>query len=191
MTTTQQPITDFFKSKRKRLITDYFKPKRLSENLSFYTPSRDYRESRRYLKMRKHIYDAHQTRKGYYYCATGDYSEYHVYSVINRPLLSKGKKIIIPEGACVARAIVDSNSSLEHISVEPLFQRQGIGKNLIRFINKHDTQFHVYAGIENNSRYRLTQEGAALIRSCEEAGILDEEQVILNFVPQSPGVNLL
>lgn len=84
---------------------------------------------------------------------------------------------------------IDSDSALTHVSVDSLFQKQGIGTQLIRFINKHAPQFHVYAGVEHNSRYRLTQEGAALIQSCQRKGILDEEQVILNIVPTSPSTH--
>lgn len=75
-------------------------------------------------------------------------------------------------------------------NVKSLFQRQGIGKNLIRFINKHDTQCHVYANVENNSRYRLNHGDAALIYACQCSGTLDDEQIILNFVPSSPSVTL-
>ncbi len=42
------------------------------------------------------------------------------------------------------------------------------------------------ATYEHNSRYRLTEEGAALIRACENSGILNDEQVILSTVPCSP-----
>jgi hypothetical protein len=85
----------------------------------------------------------------------------------------------------VQYATVDSNSALTHIHVGENFRRQGNGKQLIRFINKHDTQFHVFAGVEYNSRYRLTEEGAALICTCQRAGILADDQVILD-VPSSP-----
>ena len=69
-------------------------------------------------------------------------------------------------------------------------QHQGIGTQLIRFINSHAQQFHVCAGIEHNSRYRLTQEGAAIIQSYQRKGILDDERVILNVVPMSPGASI-
>lgn len=192
MTKSQRFITDFFKSKKsQRLITDYYKPSALiqpkEEMKSYrYKSVIDYQQSRRYLQKYKHLVDAAQTKNGYYFCAQANYTEYSVHTTIDRLLIVNNEKILVSRGACVATAMVDSDSALEHVSVENLFRRQGIGKNLIRFINKHDTQFHVFGGVEHNSRYRLTEEGAALIQSCQRAGILDEEQVILSFVPNSP-----
>ena len=190
MTTSQCLITHFFKSKKKELITDYFKPVNAppvkTEKLHFYKPKIDYKKSRDYLKKHRHLYNASTTKNGYCYCASSDFSEYAVYTTHDHVMRFHDQDIFIARGARVAEAKTDSDSALEHISVNERFRRQGIGKNLIRFINKHDQQFHVYAGVEHNSRYRLTEEGAALIRACEDSGILNEEQVILSTVPCSP-----
>ena len=193
----QTLISDFFKPKPatvskpkpKLLITDYFKPEPKAckkARLFKYNPKDHYSKSRRYMNNNRGQYDACSARKGYFYCATNNFTEYQVYLIGDHLLTVNDKKALVPMGTLVAEATVDDDSALEHISVESTFRRQGIGRNLIRFINKHDTQFHVYAGTEENSRYRLTEEGAVLIRDCEKRGILKTEQVILNYVPPSP-----
>jgi len=188
----QRLIIHFFKTKKKNLITNYFKPVNVSatqvktEKLPFYKPKIDYKKSRHYLKKHQYRYDASATRNGYCYCASGNFSEYTVYTTHDRVMRIKDQNIFIPSGSLVAEAKIDSDSALEHISVDERFRRQGIGKNLIRFISKHDMQFHVYAGVEHNSRYRLTEEGAALVHACQHFGILEDEQVILSTVPCSP-----
>lgn len=188
MSKQQRLITDFFKPKLKKsqtLITDFFKPE-IEKKISHYSVTRDYRQSYRYFKKHKAASDAIRTHRGYCYRATGDFNEYNVYTTYDRFVLSQGKKIFVSAGTHIATASIDSDSALTHVSVISLFQKQGIGTQLIRFINTHAPQFHVYAGVEHNSRYRLTQEGAALIQSCQKKGILEEEQVILNMVPMSP-----
>ena len=189
----QKLITNFFKSKRKKqqFITDYFKPKlwtetNAHEKLSTYKPRSDYKKSRIYLQNHRHMYDAASTQGGYFFCASSNFCEYHVHTTIDKVVNANGQDAFVPKGTCVATAIVDSDSSLEHISVEALFRRQGIGKKLIRFINKHDSQFHVFTGIEHNSRYRLTEDGAALVHACQRAGIIQYDQIIEATVPQSP-----
>ena len=189
--TAQRFITDFFKPKRKQFITDYFKPKNacaISQySRSFqYNPTVDYQQSRAFLQKRRSSCDAIMTRNGYCFCATANFSDYAVYTTTDRLMIIAGKKHLIQKGTCIATAKIDNDSALEHIQVSPLFRRQGIGKKLIRFINQRAPQFHVFAGIEHNSRYRLTDEGALLIKSCQKAGILSDEQVILNMVPPSP-----
>lgn len=189
--TAQRFITDFFKPKRKQLITDYFKPKNTSAvpqhgRLFPYNPNVDYKQSRAFLQKRKSSCDAIMTRNGYCFCATANFSDYAVYTTTDRLMIIAGKKHLVPKGMCIATAKIDNDSALEHIQVSPLFRRQGIGKKLIRFIDQRAPQFHVFAGIEHNSRYRLTDEGVLLIRSCQKAGILSDEQVILNMVPPSP-----
>ena len=188
MTKAQPLITDFFKPKNQKsqkLITDFFRPS--TENkMGHYSAVRDYAKSYRYFKKYKPISDAIRTYCGYCYRATGDFSEYNVYTAFDKFVIHQNKKFFIKAGTPIAIASIDSESALTHISVDSLFQKQGIGTQLIRFIHKHAPQFHVYAGIEHNSRYRLTHEGAALIQSCQRKGILDDEQVILNMVPTSP-----
>lgn len=181
----QQLITKFFKPKPKKqqFITDYFEPKSWEPKQDYkkpspYKPQTDYQKSRNYLQKHRHMYDAASTQGGYFFCASANFCEYHVYTTIDRVVRSNDQDTFIQKGTCIATAIIDDNSSLEHISVEALFRRQGIGKKLIRFINKHDTQFHVFTGIEHNSRYRLTEEGAALIHACQHAGIIQYEQII-------------
>ncbi len=190
MIASQRLMTHFFKPSKKGLITDYFKPleptKIKTEKSSFYKPKVDYKKSREYLKKHRHLYNASKTKNGYCYCASSDFTEYAVYTTHDRFVRFRDQEIFITRGTRIAEAKTDSDSALEHISVDERFRRQGIGKNLIRFINKHDQQFHVYAGVEYNSRYRLTEEGAALIRACEDSGILNNEQVILGTVPCSP-----
>ena len=190
MTKSQRLITDFFKSNPKgsqKLITDFFKPS-FENKLHHYSPTRDYPKSYKYLKKHKLSSDAIRLYQGYCYRATGDFTEYNVYTTFDRADRHQGRNIFIKAGTHVATASIDSDSALTHISVESFFQKQGIGTQLIRFIHKHAPQFHVYAGIEYNSRYRLTQEGAVLIQSCQRKGILDYEQVILNIVPTSPSI---
>ena len=190
MITSQRLITQFFKIKKKNLITDYFKsvnePQVKTEKLHFYKPATDYKKARHYLNKHRHLYNASTTKNGYCYCASSDFTEYAAYTTHDRFIRFRDQEIFIARGTRVAEAKTDSDSALEHISVDERFRRQGIGKYLIRFINKHDQQFHVYAGVEHNSRYRLTEEGAALIRACENSGILNDEQVILSTVPCSP-----
>ncbi len=190
MTKAQRLITDFFKSKNQKsqkLITDFFKSSP-EKKMNHYSAVRDYAKSYRYFKKFKSTSDAIRTYCGYCYRATGDFYEYNVYTTFDKFMIHHGKKIFIPAETHIATASIDSDSALTHVSVDLLFQKQGIGTQLIRFINKCAPQFHVYAGIEHNSRYRLTQEGAALIQSCQRKSILDEEQVILNMVPTSPSI---
>ena len=141
-----------------------------------------YQRSRHYLNKHRQHADAAATRDGYFFCATNNFREYSVETIIDRLIVG----VIVPAGTSVATATIDDDSALENIAVEAGFRRQGVGKHLIHFINKHDKQFHVYAGTEHNSRYRLTQEGAALIRACQREGVLDDEDVILGSVPPSP-----
>lgn len=183
---------------QQRLITDFFKPasairhspivvvkKERDVKTRLYQHRRDYQRSRVFLNKHRHSYDAAITHHGYFFCASSNFTEYHVYTTADQVMVLNNSKKYIPSFTQVAHAKVDSDSALEHISVETAFQRQGIGKALIRFINKCDRQFYIYSGTEHNSRYRLTCEGAALIRACQQKGILSEEQVILG-VPESP-----
>ena len=191
MSVSQKLISDFFKPKQKRFITDYFKYASADHAIKkrkdiAYLPAKDYKLAREFFKKRRYLYDAVATRQGYCFCASANFCEYQVYTVNDRCVKNKNEKVFMPAGSLVASATVDNDSALTHISVETAFRRQGIGKQLIRFINKHDTQFHVYAGVAHNSRYRLTEEGAALIHACQSSGILDDEQVIPSTVPCSP-----
>ena len=169
--TTRRFITDFFKPKRKQLITDYFKPKNASavpqhgRSCQQYKPNVDYQQSRAFLQKHRSSCDAIITHNGYCFCATANFSDYAVYTTKDRLMIIAGKKHLIQKGTCIATAKIDNDSALEHIQVSPLFRRQGIGKKLIRFIDQRAPQFHVFAGVENNSRYRLT-EAVLNIESC-------------------------
>lgn len=185
-------MTTLFKSKKQKqlLMTDCYKSKSQNKNsaASFYKPAYDYKETRRFLNNHRNRYEAVITKKGYCYRASGDFSDFQVVTTKDGYQCINEKEIFIPAGTEIARAIVDENSALEHISVESLFRRQGIGKTLILFINKHVPKFVVFGGTEHNSRYRLTEEGAALIHACERAKILKYDQIIESTVPPSPSI---
>lgn len=189
MSKTQRFITDFFNAQprhSKRLITDFFKPTKITERTYYYSPKTDYAQSHRYLMQHKPGADAIQTRGGYCYRTTNQFSEYCVYTTMDTFVINKGKKEFVKKGTKIATASIDDNSALTHITVETAYQRKGIGTELIRYINKCAPKFHVFAGTAHNSRYRLTEEGAILIQGCQQKGILDNEQVILDRVPMSP-----
>lgn len=184
MIKSQSLITKFFKSKEKsskvviKNDTNTFQKLRLFP----YNHKIDYPKSRCFRSKVKEHKDAVRTYKGYCYSTTNNFREYEVHTIGDH--LLEGH--FLPEGTKIASATVDDDSTLESIFVAKKFRRQGIGKNLIHFIKKCDTQFHVYAGTEHNSRYRLTEEGAALIHACQCDGILEDSQVIMGFVPKSP-----
>ncbi len=197
MKQTQTLMTDYLRPKRKRLITDFFKPIKTSRLAK--TPSKnrssplnrqtDYKQASEYLSQHRKHYDKAKTHLGYFYGASNDYSEFCVYTTRNMCRCDGNREIFVGAGTKIANATIDSDSGLEHIYVEAAFRRQGIGKQLIRFINKCAPQLHIFAGTEHNSRYRLTNEGAALIQACERDGILKHEQVNIDQVPPSPSIH--
>jgi GNAT superfamily N-acetyltransferase len=166
-------------------ITKYFKPLQLGdENNLSHLCNVDYVSSHpRFLGRRN--YDRMTPKLGFYFCALNNFQDYQVFTAKGCYIL-RGKKVIIAKGTLVAHAKVDEESALEDISVDDKFRRKGIGKALIRFINKLDSQFFVYGGTYCNSRYRLTEEGAALIQACEQSKILKHDQIIEFTVPSSP-----
>lgn len=92
----------------------------------------------------------------------------------------------------IAELEIDSDYWLEHIHVDAKYQKKGIGSKLIEYANKfalreggleYGIAICVSTGV--NTRYRLTDEGVALINSCIRKKILLEDQVF-NSVPQSP-----
>ncbi len=69
---------------------------------------------------------------------------------------------------------------LQHINVDPDYQRQGIGTNLIRAIIKGHTETLLipYTAESNDLALYLTIEGAALINFCKRKGLIEESQCI-------------
>lgn len=182
----QRLITDFFKQANSIVNSPVVVVKKEHDfKKRLYQHRRNYHQSRAFLNKHRHRYDSAITHRGYFFCASANFTEYHVYTTADQVIFVNDLKKHVPSNTLVAHAKVDSDSALEHISVDEAFRRQGIGTALIRFIYKCDKQFYVYSGTEHNSRYRLTCEGAALIRACQQKGILSEEQVILG-VPESP-----
>ena len=108
----------------------------------------------------KHIYDKSHSWKGYSFIATNNFREYSVKTMTARN--HRDLDFLIPAGFTVANATVDDDSALTHLEVHQLFQRLGIGRELLRFIKNSDKQFIIYGGTSNNSRYRLTAEGAGV-----------------------------
>lgn len=194
-------MTDFYlsrkaaKKKRQTLITEHyqsgvctlFKVKMESQKKHHHHRCiLSSRGAQSFYQKHKHPYDAASIRKGYFFCASRNFSEYAVYTTKDQFVFKDSQKKFISTGTCIATAIIDDDSALEHINVETAFQHQGIGRRLIQFITKHAPQFYVFTGVEHNSRYRLTEEGAALIKSCQRKKILQHDQVIETTVPQSP-----
>ena len=142
-----------------------------------------YKDSRRFLEKQKHT-DFKAIWKGFAFVATNNFSEWTVKTSYLRNDYRAEK--IYEDGHTVGTATIDENSALVHIQIDDPFRRMGLATKLISFINKTCPQFHVYAGVQNNSRYRLTEEGAKLINACQRKNILDDEKVILNTVPPSP-----
>lgn len=126
--------------------------------------------------------DKYQVWRAYLFLATNNFSEYTIVTAIPRDVMGK----IYEPCDKIGEASVDENSALTHIEIKEPFRQQGLGSELIDFIRKACPQFHVFAGNQHNSRYRLTDEGAILIASCRRRGILKDRQVILNYVPDSP-----
>lgn len=187
MSKSQSLITAFFYPKQKLLIPDdssnesSFRTKK-KQYISLYNRRLDYIRPCFYKEKFKNSSDRLWMPKGYCFVANCNFTEYRVYTRINRCM---GNKMLFESGDCIATATVDADSALEHINVEESLQGTGIGTKLIRFINTCDKQFYVYSGIEHNSRYRLTEQGARLIRACQRKGILKDNQ-ILHDVPSSP-----
>ena len=71
---------------------------------------------------------------------------------------------------------LDDDYCLQHLWVSEFHRRRGIGTNIVRFAN-HIKPITVCINTSYNSRYRLTNEGAALIRACQAKGILQDEQL--------------
>jgi hypothetical protein len=71
---------------------------------------------------------------------------------------------------------LDDDYFLQHLWVSEPHRRRGIGTNMVRFAN-HVKPITVCIDTSYNSRYRLTNEGVALIRACQAKGILQDEQL--------------
>lgn len=132
-----------------RYMTDFFKFKSSQSR-----PIKCFKGSREFLKHRREQFAATRKYGEYIYCASDDCTDYSVYTAKDKYVPTEnGDDRCIHAGTKVATAMVDDTSALEHIHVESNFRRQGIGKNLIRFINKCDKKFIVFGGVEHNSRY--------------------------------------
>lgn len=186
----QYKITDFFhvaNTKNPR-ITDYFP--RLS-GIKKYQSNQHYflvrTFAQNFLKKCCNDYkpNAYRTRKGYFFIADNNFQEYSVYLAIDKVVMEKGVYNTKRAGLKVGEATIDNNSALSSIEIYQEHRRNGIGTELIRFIKHCDGQFHVHCGIENNSRYRLTEEGAKLIHACVNKKILTEDDLLAG-VPTSP-----
>lgn len=182
---------------RQKTILSFFKPESKAEEADVadsklkeaYTPakvSNIHKGAKRAFMMfeNKKSYDKTHQWNNYLFIATNNFTEYKVTNTI--PMASKQSKEVFPSGTTIATATVDDDSALTNIEVNAKIRRQGIGTELIRFIKNACPQFVVFGGSEHNSRYRLTHEGAALIEHCRRKKILKAEQVIVDFVPESP-----
>ncbi len=112
-------------------------------------------------------------REGHYiyYCIT--YNDYYVRDALT--------------GKNVGEATIE-NDWLQNISVEPNYQRQGIGTNLIRAIAQTmGGNFLIPSkGLPGLTSYYLSEEGAALINSCLRKKIIKEEQCLVDVPPPTP-----
>lgn len=132
----------------------------------------------------KSHYDATCTWQGYFFTATNNFREFTVKTII--PIVDNKQDYQYESGTKVATASVDDNSVLTHIEVEEKFRRRGIGTALVRFMKRACPKFMVFGGVEENSRYRLTDEGGKLITHCQKKGILAAEDIIVSVsVPAS------
>jgi GNAT superfamily N-acetyltransferase len=192
----QRNITEFFTSApkpesqrpprihktRQSLITEFFGAE--AERKRKLAATKAYRE--RYNVVRKFRKDFHQQRPYQQMLGSFDFlcycrNEYTFYVIDPRT------------NSTIAELEIDSDHWLEHVHVDAPYQKHGIGAKLIYFANQHallesNNRFGIAicVGTSVNTRYRLTNEGAALINSCIRNGILKDEQTFYE-TPQSPG----
>ena len=183
----QLKITDFFEHRRKTvtpnhrlrqtILTDFFRS-------SAFIKQQKHKRKKRYDKtyyrdvrlFRAQIEQQDKltfltSKGGFIYATSANYS-FHAYCAKSHRR--------------VATAEVDDGYYLEHIEVKPDYRRRGIGLQLIRSANiALKGKLVVCGGIDQNSRYRLTNEGAALINACLDKGLLKDDQVIPDL-PTSP-----
>lgn len=169
-----------------RLITSFFGGADYKPHVKDTVTQVNKNEKRKFLKEfnKKDSCDASKQWDGYLFIANNNFTEYSVITLLPRPNYQLKK--VIPIGYEVATATVDDNSALTHILVNESFRRKKIGSQLIRFIKNCCPKFIVFGGTTHNSRYRLTSEGAALMKHCVENKILSSTQVIIGSVPESP-----
>jgi GNAT superfamily N-acetyltransferase len=173
---TQRSLTSFFPPKEGVTLT---KP-------TYTNPAKQRAFKRKVIKDKENV-DNQFIWNDYVFKATNNFTHFEVTTLITRSMNTKH----FDPGFRVASAEVDDDSALINIEVHKDFRRQGIGTRLIKFMNKVCEQFHVYLDKSHNSRYRLTEEGAALIYSCEKhAEILDHTQIIETTIPPSPTYSL-
>jgi histone acetyltransferase (RNA polymerase elongator complex component) len=167
---------------RQSLITEFFGPE--AEQKRKLAAKKAYRE--RYNLVRKfkknfHLQHAYQQMLGSINLLCYCRNEYFFY-------------VIDPAtNSTIAELQMDSDHWLEHIHVETSYQRRGIGTNLIKFANHFALQeggnngIAICVGVDINTRYRLSTEGAALINDCIKKGILQEEQTFHETPPSQEG----
>jgi GNAT superfamily N-acetyltransferase len=173
---TQRPLTNFFSPKEGVTLR---KP--------IYTNPAKQRAYKKKVNEDKEHVDNQFIWNNYVFKATNNFTLFKVTTLIPHSTATKH----FDPGFPVASAEVDDGSALINIEVHKDFRRKGIGTRLIKFMNKVCEQFHVYIDKSHNSRYRLTEEGAALIYHCEKKeGILDHTQIIESTVPPSPSYSL-
>jgi hypothetical protein len=184
----------YIKKKQEERQEDLFKLKTIPKvkyghsRYSFYSYKKHYGNVIGYMRDNqiKQYANATKTKNSIIYRASNNFKEYEAICSSDT-ILPNGSKC--HAGEILGTASIDSESALTAIHVEKSYRRNKIGTNLIRFIKKCCKQFTVYVGTENNSRYRLSEEGAKLIRFCEVQRILDYQQII-EASPISPSNSL-
>ena len=132
MSKSQTLITAFFYPKQKLLIPDGSSNEsacraKKKQYISQYNTRLDYKISCFYKQKFKNSSDRLWVYKGYCFVARSNFTEYTVYTTINRCI---GHKMIFQPGNCIATATVDADSALEHINVEESLRGTGIGTKL-------------------------------------------------------------
>jgi hypothetical protein len=167
---------------RQTVITDFYGPQ--AERRRRLAAAKAYRD--RYSRVRKFSKNFHQQYPyqqfmGSINCICYCRNEYMFYAV--DPTIN----------STIAELEIDSDHWLERVWVDGGHQRRGIGTNLVRFANQfalheggQEYGITVCTSLSENSRYRLTGEGAALVNSCIRRGILRDEQTF-DDGPPSPG----
>ncbi len=187
----QPSITEFFKQEAQKPVAK--KPKVLKQTsiLDFYSAEAIRRRQlaakkaarQRYNTVRRYRHKFHrehpywqmiESHKFFCYCRN------ELYFFVVDPQIDN----------VIAELDLDEDYWLEHIHVEAAYQRRGIGMHLIQVANKYTyTQgskgINVCVGVGENSRYRLTNEGAALITACRNKNILNEEQIFYESIPSA------
>lgn len=187
----QLSITDFFKTpdeqkrfqKRKLFNQLMLKRRKKREYMRAYRKKRDIINC----LYEKYDYTCRKRKKELLFVANSDFSEFNVYKIMGTTF----KELEDSMRTSIANAQVDGEGALSFISVKESYRRQGIGTEIIRFINERmpEKDFIIFGGQEHNSRYRLTEQGMNLIMSCLRKRIIQPRQFIGNEVPRSPSLH--